>query len=350
MIRDQARRALAEYPLDERLRDLLTRKGDFDRDLWALGRDLGWTGIVVSAEQGGLGLGMAELAILAEETGRALASLPLVPGAVATIAVQNWGSDAQRERWLPPFAAGETIGCVALPDREGSEAPLRFDGGRVSGSLPVVCAGAITDLLVAPVLYAEGQSGLALIELAGAKVEPCDTIDNSRGYARIAFDSAEAELLDAAGAGAAETLLGQLALASAFEQIGGAEACLYGARDYALERQVFAQPIGAFQAIKHRLADIYAMIEVARGNAAAALAADPKDAPLAIAAARLTATKAYEYAAQEAIQIHGGIGVTWEAPWHLHHRRARCLASDWEGPAYWRDIIVDGLAAKEGAS
>lgn len=348
MIRDQARRALAQQPLAERHRRLLETRGDFDRELWRMCADLGWTAIAIPERFGGLGMGRAELAVIAEELGRALGSVPLVPSlAGAAAALLDFGSDAQRERWLPQLASGAVVGALC-PDA-GSGPGLRIGTGGASGALPLVCAAAFADLLVAPAIDADGTVALVLVDLSGAGVErtPVDSIDNSRGYAQVRLDGASAERLPGADDGAMRRLLARVALAAASEQIGGADACLYGTRDFVLQRLAFGQPIGGFQGVKHRLADIYALVEVARGNVAAALAAPDADIELPAAAARLSASRAYEVAAQEAIHLHGGIGITWEADWHLHHRRARAMACDWQGSAYWRDRIVDILCEAE---
>jgi alkylation response protein AidB-like acyl-CoA dehydrogenase len=145
-------------------------------------------------------------------------------------------------------------------------------------------------------------------------------------------------------------MLAELALMTAFEQIGGAQSCLERSRDFALERRAFGQPIGAFQAIKHGLADMYALIQLARGAAFAALrAAGTADSIPSAAAARLAATRAYDQAAQESIQIHGGQGCAFEADHHLHYRRARCLGLEWGGPPVWRECLLRE-ALQENAS
>jgi acyl-CoA dehydrogenase len=147
-------------------------------------------------------------------------------------------------------------------------------------------------------------------------------------------------------AGAA-ALLQRLAVITAFEQLGGSETCMELARDYAAQRHAFGQPIGKFQAIKHKIAEMYVLNELARGNAlraAQSLAQDQPDLPLRAAAARLSATTAYDYAAAEAIQVHGAIGVTWEHDLHLHYRRARATALELGSAAVWEDLIVDILA------
>ena len=157
-----------------------------------------------------------------------------------------------------------------------------------------------------------------------------DTLDNSRCVADLAFDGARATPLQASDAhAAARSVLQRVATVLAFEQLGGAETCMELARDYALQRYAFGQPIGRFQAIKHKIAEMYVANELARGNAlraAQAIAEEASDLPLRAAAARLSASAAYDYAAAEAIQVHGALGVTWEHDLHLHYRRSRATA------------------------
>jgi acyl-CoA dehydrogenase len=172
------------------------------------------------------------------------------------------------------------------------------------------------------------------------------TFDNSRCTADLSFKGLPVQRL--ADSGAAQMLLDRLAVIAAFEQVGGADACMAQARDYANERQAFGQPIGKFQAIKHRIAEMYVANELARGNAlrgALDLAEGSAELPLHAAAARLSAINAYEFAAREAIQIHGAIGVTWEHDLHLHYRRSRALALELGSALEWEDILVDALRA-----
>jgi alkylation response protein AidB-like acyl-CoA dehydrogenase len=220
----------------------------------------------------------------------------------------------------------------------------------VSGRKSVVSAGAFAHYALVHVTVADGGQGVALADLGQAEVgrEVLDTLDNSRGYADLTFDSAAATLLT--GGDVLGALLDELALVTAFEQVGGAEACLFAARDYALQRRVFGQPIGAFQAIKHGLADLYVLVQIARGAAQSALQAPADEFSLASAAARVAGNRAYDTCAQDAIQFHGGVGVTWEAAQHLHYRRARCLSLEWGGEPHWRNLLLDQAIARGAAA
>jgi acyl-CoA dehydrogenase len=171
--------------------------------------------------------------------------------------------------------------------------------------------------------------------------------DHLRKHARLVLEDAPAELMD--GADADETLrrlLDRAAIFAAFEQVGAAESALFMARDYTLQRYTFGRQLGSYQAVKHSLANILVMVELARSNAlyaAAALEADAPDLPVAAATARLGATRAYETAARENLQFHGGIGFTWEANCHFHYRRARLLALNLGSPEVWEGRLIDAL-------
>jgi alkylation response protein AidB-like acyl-CoA dehydrogenase len=234
-----------------------------------------------------------------------------------------------------------------------------FSGGSLSGTkLPVPDGEAAT---VAVVLVNTGGSGdralsLALVDVSGSGVTRTrvSTVDPARKHAQLAFNGARAELLGPEGEG--WRLLNELydgaAVLLAFEQIGGAEAAMWMARDYALQRQAFGRAIGSYQAIKHKLADIYVKTELARSNAyygAMMYAEGGADLPIAAAAARVAATDAYDFAARENIQTHGGIGFTWEADTQFHFRRSRLLALVIGGPTAWKDKLVTRLERKNAA-
>jgi alkylation response protein AidB-like acyl-CoA dehydrogenase len=200
---------------------------------------------------------------------------------------------------------------------------------------------------------ADEGPGLYLVDLAGTGVERrgVSTIDPTRGAAEIIFDRAPAEPLGEPGKGPAglSRIQDRAAILLAFEQLGGADRCLEMARDYALERYAFGRPIGSYQAIKHKLADVFVRNEVARANAyygAWALSTDAPELPLAAAAARVAGSAAYWLAAKENIQTHGGIGFTWEADCHFFYRRARHLGLVIGAPRDWKRRVADRLEAR----
>jgi acyl-CoA dehydrogenase len=205
------------------------------------------------------------------------------------------------------------------------------------------------------VLVNTGGSGeqalsLAVVDLTDASVtrSPVNTIDPTRGHAEIIFDNTPAELLGNEGEGwsAYKRVEAGAAVLVAFEQVGGAEAALNMAKEYALDRYAFGRQIGSYQAIKHKLADMYVKLELARSNCyygAMALSSDASDLEIAAATARIAATEAYRFAAQENIQTHGGIGFTWEANPQFHYRRSKLLALSLGSASRWKDRLISEL-------
>jgi acyl-CoA dehydrogenase len=357
-VRAEARAFLKAHAAGSARRALEAGSG-FDRDLWTRIGGLGWIGAAIPEAHGGSGLGDEGLCVLAEEVGYSLAATPFASSAyLASQAVLRFGSAAQKDCWLPGLADGSVIGCFALAEGPGSpraagvNATLR--DGRLEGVKQPVVDGTVADLAVVAVRDG-GEVGLALVELGqdGVVREQLEALDPSRDTARVSFSGAAAELLPGAhGFAAVETLLDRAAVLFAFEQVGGAQACLEMAREFALQRQAFGRQIGSFQAIKHKLADVYVAIELARSNAyygAWALGADAPDMTSAGAAARVAATHAYELASQENIQTHGGMGFTWEYDCHLYYRRAKHLSLVIGAMPFWKDRLVGFIEQRNAA-
>jgi alkylation response protein AidB-like acyl-CoA dehydrogenase len=332
----------------------------YDQDLWKAIAGQGWLGTAIPEEFGGLGLGGVEQCAIAEELGRALAPIPFSSTVYfVTEALLAAGSVEQKERWLPKIAAGEVIGCFATAERPGplteAQAGARVEGGRISGVKAPVTDGDVADLAV--VLAREaGQISLFLVELGGEGVrrETLQTLDPTRSVARLSFDGAPAERLGGAGEGLAlaQMVLDRAAILLAFEQVGGADRALEMARDYALQRFAFGRPIGSYQAIKHKLADIYIKNELARSNAyygAWALASGAAELPIAAAAARVSATEAFWFAAKESLQTHGGMGYTWDVDCHLFYRRSQQLGLVAGGAKAWKERLVSQLERRNAA-
>jgi alkylation response protein AidB-like acyl-CoA dehydrogenase len=340
-------------------RRVLEGGGGIDRPLWAEMGKLGWIGAAIPEEYGGSGLGEEGLCVLAEEIGRSIAAVPFASSAyLASQAVLRYGSDAQRRRYLPALADGSVIGCFALaegvgaPRADGISAALRE--GLLHGSKQPVIDGGVAQIAIVAARHG-GEMALVVVELdsAGVARSALERLDPSRDVARLDFSDAACEVLPGArGFSAVEGLLDRAAVLFAFEQIGGAQACLEMARDYARERQAFGRPIGSFQAIKHKLADVYVAIELARSNAyygAWALGADAPDLTSAGAAARVAATHAFELASAENIQTHGGAGFTWEYDCHLYYRRAKHLSLAIGGAPYWKDRLIGAIEQRNAA-
>lgn len=354
VIRDELRKLFAAQCDRHRVRQLLEEKAPYDRELWRTLADAGYLGTAIDESHGGLGLGHVTLCVVAEEAGRALAPLPLSSSLyLAAEAIVLSGDAAAQAEWLPRLASGETIATLALSERLLPQHALdrlqtRVVGGRLSGEKLPVPHGQVADLAVVVARDEEDACGFYLVDLAGEGVqrEALDTIDAGQPQARLRFQDAPARKIGGDAALLLPKLLDRAAVLVAFEQIGGATAALELSCEYARLRKAFGRAIGSFQGIKHKLADMYTKIEIARSNAfyaAWALEADAPELPLAAAAARLAATDAYEFAAKETIQTHGGIGATWEADPHLFYRRARALASLLDSTPVWRDRLVAEL-------
>jgi alkylation response protein AidB-like acyl-CoA dehydrogenase len=344
-LRSTVRGVLTDHDSATEHRRLLQTRGAFDRTLWAQAGQLGWNSLTASADFGGMELGTDALCAVAEECGRAGANIPLLSNAAVIHALGRWGHANQQAAWLSKLTSGAAIGAFGFAASHSWGMPstpaLTLKDGAVSGTLALVPYGAVADVLVTPVL-SDGHLRLVCVDVHDASVTRTvvNTVDNARASAALSFAATPAHMLTDSDPAA---LLNFVAVATAFEQVGGASTCLEQASAYARTRYVFGQPIGRFQAIKHRLADMYCKIEVARGAALRALAAPHYTARAA--AARLGGCEAYDYAAREAIQIHGGIGVTWEMNCHLHYRRARTLALELGAPMWWRDQLIGALRA-----
>lgn len=360
-LKAQARKFLADKSSAKAVRAVLNDAGvAYDKALWKGVAELGWLGVAIPEQFGGLGLGRLELCVLAEEMGRAVAPIPFSSTLYFFAeAVLGAGSDAQKGALLPKVADGSLIGCFAVSEGPGapkaSALACTFDGSTLSGvKLPVTDGDIATHAVV---VAKEGAgTSLVLVELnqSGVARETLKTMDPTRSHARLTFTKAKAERLGAAGQGwaLAEGVLDRAAVLFAFEQIGGSQACLDMAVDYAKNRFAFSRQIASFQAIKHKLADMYVSMEVARSNAfygAWALSTDASDLPIAAAAARVAGIEAYHLCAKENVQTHGGMGFTWEVDCHLFYRRAKLLAVQAGALPVWKEKLVSRLERRNAA-
>lgn len=356
-LRDQARRFLSEQCTPAVTRRSLDGQEKYAADLWRSIAEMGWVGAAIPEEFGGAGLGYEGLCVLAEEMGRAVAPVPFASTAyLAAEAILSAGSDAQCKTWLPRIADGSLIGCFALSEGSGAPEPAnvhaRVVGGRLSGHKWPVADGGIADIAVVVACDEHRQVGLFLVDLKDVHRRDLKTLDPSTNHARLDFDGVPCQALGSGGWGSVQRVLDRAAILFAFEQVGGAEKCLSMACDYAQERFAFGRPIGSYQAIKHKLADMYVAIELARSNAwygAWALGEDDPDLPMAAATARVSATEAYHLASKENIQTHGGVGFTWAVDCHLFYRRSKQLALNIGSPPFWKDRLVDMLEKRNAA-
>ncbi len=360
-LKNEARRFLEARCPTSKVRAVLDDPAaSYDVELWKGVSGQGWLGTAIPEAHGGLGLGHLELCVIAEELGRALAPIPFASTVYFLAeALLMAGSEAQKQTWLPKIAAGEVIGCFASVERPGvlteAQVQARVEGGRLNGTKLPVTDGDIAD--VAVVLARDGgRLSLFLVELGGAGVarETLQTLDPTRGAAKLGFSGAAARRLGEAGEGLAlaEALLERAAVLLAFEQLGGADRALEMAKGYAIERYAFGRPIGSYQAIKHKLADIYVKNELARSSAyygAWALDTGASELPLAAASARVSASEAYWNAAKENLQTHGGIGFTWQMDCHLFYRRAQQLGLVAGGAKAWKEKLVQQLERRNAA-
>jgi alkylation response protein AidB-like acyl-CoA dehydrogenase len=357
MLKEFARKFLKERCPRDVVRRVLDGGPSYDGDLWRGIVELEWPGTAIAEEFGGIGYGYLELCVVAEELGRALAPLPFSSSVyLAGEAIQLAGTDEQKRRYLPRLAAGEIIGTFALAEGPGPADETNINthlrDGTLYGTKLPVADGDVADLAVVAARSSEVPQAVSLflVELAqkGVKRQRIETIDPTRSHARVTFDKAVGEPLGTTEAAwpLVERLMERAAVLVAFEQLGGADAALEMATEYAKNRYAFARPIGSFQAIKHKLADAFIANELARSNcyyAAWALSTDAADLPIAAASARIAATQAFAYIAAENIQTHGGVGFTWESDCQLFYRRAKLLALSLGGVHRWKNRLIDQL-------
>ena len=360
MLRDQAVKFLNDKCDRTLVRSILEDDNQFySKELWNEISSMGWTGTSIPEEYGGLGLGMLELCVIAEELGRSLAPIPF-SSSIYLFAefLKNYGSEEQKKKYLPSIASGESIGSFALAEKNGTPKPsniqCEFSNGVINGMKSPVNDGMIADLIVVAANTDSNKNfnsiSLFVVDTKQSEVEieKLDTLDPTRPSSRIKFNSAKAEVLGELGSGwnMIQDILNRSAVLFAFEQVGGAQAALEDAKKYSLERYAFGKQIGAFQALKHKMADMYVKIELAKSNTyygAWALSTDSNELPVAAAGARVSASEAFHYASKENIQIHGGVGFTWEYDCHLLYRRSKLLSLNIGSIRQWKENLISNL-------
>lgn len=341
MLAEQARGLLSERTPFDHLRTLIDSGAEWDEALWRELAEMGFLGANIPEAHGGLGMTELDLGVIAQELGRANAAVPFFSSIVlAADAIRLAGSDAQKAQWLPKLASGEVIGCFAATEGPGPLLGSRMvcDGATATGTkLPVADAG------IAHIAIVQCGDALAIVALdqPGVTRTKLDSFDELRAQYRLDFHGAVADPMP--GKGVVATLLDRAAVQAAFEAVGGAEACIDMGVAYVKERPMFGRPLASYQAIKHKLADVAVGIELAKSNAyfggwAAGESAD--DLPMAAASARLSAINAFEMAARENLQVHGGIGYTFEANCHFYYRRERMLSVNIGNRAHWADRLI----------
>ena len=318
MIAETVQSFFRDNATSERTRKAMAADG-IDRQLWQdFCQELGLGGVIVPEESGGVGLGHVELAIVAEAAGAKITALPLLGLNMAAQAIATSGSDTQQEKWLPGLLSGEVIAAG------GGSAELKNDGDKLTGTVKLIPHGGAADLLVLA-----GTDGAWLVDASadGVTVQTHTTMDQTRPLATITVDGAEADPLpNWQVALAAANAAGWLTLSA--EALGGAQEALDRTVEYAKEREQFGRPIGSFQAYKHRLADMVVEIEQARSAvywAACAIDEKSDEVELALHAAKAFCADTFFKCAGDMIQLHGGIGFTWEHDAHLFFKRARSI-------------------------
>jgi alkylation response protein AidB-like acyl-CoA dehydrogenase len=360
-LRDSVRRFLAERAPMTKVRELMDSTHGIDPDFWRqAGDQLGLPGIAVPEEYGGAGFSFAEQAIVLEELGAALFTGPYLASAVlAVTALLASGDEEACKDLLPGIAAGETVATLAFTEDGGSWDPAAIrlaatqkdTGWRLDGHKSFVLDGHTADLILAVAAAGtDGKLSLFAVEVVNADTtglarHALPTLDQTRKLARLAFNDTPARLVGEPGAARAalDRTLDLAAIALAAEQLGGAQRALDMAVAYAKVRQQFGRPIGSFQAIKHRCADLLLEVESLRsavGYAAAAVAAGSTEVPVLASLLKAYASEVYSHVASENIQIHGGIGFTWEHDAHLYLKRAKASELFLGDASYHRDRLA----------
>jgi alkylation response protein AidB-like acyl-CoA dehydrogenase len=358
-LRTAVRRFLEDKSPETEVRRLMETTEGYDTAVWSQMADqLGLQSLTIPEEFGGSGFSYVELIVVLEEMGAALLCAPFFSTvALGANALLTSGDDSAKADLLPGIASGETIATLAFTEDSGRwdiagvalEATPSGDGWVLNGHKSFVLDGHVANLIL---VVARTDAGISLFSVAGdadgLTRTPLATMDQTRKQTRLEFSGTPARLIGTDGgaeAGLSKTLdLAAVALAA--EQVGGAQRCLDTAVEYAKTRIQFGRPIGSFQAIKHKCADM--LLEVESSKSAAyyagwAAAEDSDELPVVASLAKSYCSEAYFHAAAENIQIHGGIGFTWEHPAHLYFKRAKSSELLFGDPAYHRELLAQRI-------
>jgi len=358
-LRRTVRAFLEQKSPETEVRRLMETDEGYDPAVWAqMSSQLGLQGLVIPEELGGSGYTMRELGIVLEEMGRVLLCAPFFSTAVlATAALLASGDDAVSKALLPRIASGESIATLALLEERGGwdedsvqlGATEASGGWTLTGVKSFVLDGHTADTVL---VAARTPAGVGLFHVAGDAAglvrSPLVTMDQTRKLARLEFSSTPAQLVGAEGAGwpAVDHALRIAAVALANEQVGGAQRCMEISVDYAQNRIQFGRPIGSFQAVKHRCADMLVQVEMAKSAAYYAnwcAASESDDLAVAAPMAKSYCSEAYFRIASDTIQVHGGIGFTWEHPAHLYFKRAKSAELLFGDPRHQRKLLARQL-------
>jgi alkylation response protein AidB-like acyl-CoA dehydrogenase len=357
-IKQTAHDFLASRFKSERLREIAAGESGFDESGWKEMAELGWAGLALPEECGGQGLGIVDLAVLFEEMGYVCAPSPLLSNTIAGLAIAAGGSDEQKERWLRPLAEGALRGTPALFDaglpveigKFAMAAESDGDGVVLNGEKTLVMDAASADFFL--VATSDGHRHIVESAAAGVIAIPEESIDPTRRLSSVRFEGARPEAtLPGAGEDYIPVFL-RACIALAAESTGLAQRALEMSVAYAKDRQQFGRPIGAYQAVSHRCAQMLLETENSRSavyGAAWAADAEPESLPLAASMAKAYASDAGWRVPDAAIQTHGGIGFTWEHDLHFFLKRGRANAASLGDAKWHRERVADAVLAGETA-
>jgi alkylation response protein AidB-like acyl-CoA dehydrogenase len=358
-LRRVVRSFLEDKSAEAAVREQMETDKGYDDAVWSqMGEQMGLQGLIIPEEHGGSGYSYVELIVVLEEMGRALLCAPFFSTVVlAGNTLMQSGDDAAKAKYLPGIASGETIATLAITEENGRwdetgvtlTAKAEGDGYVLDGAKSYVLDGHLANLII---VAARTDAGVSLFavdgEAAGLTRTQLATMDQTRKQAKLEFSGTPAELIGTDGGGwdVLSTVLDLAAVGLAAEQVGGAQMCLDMAVEYAKVRVQFGRPIGSFQAIKHKCADMLLEVESAKSAAyyAGWCASEMNDElPSVASLAKAYCSEAYFHASAENIQIHGGIGFTWEHPAHLYFKRAKSSELLFGDPTYHRELLAQRI-------
>ncbi|MFT4677193.1 MAG: acyl-CoA dehydrogenase [Patiriisocius sp.] len=355
MVRDEAARFLRDNCDRAALRSVLEGEAPYAKSVWQGLCEMGLPGTAIPEAYGGAGAGHLTLCLVAEQLGKHLAPVPFSSSIyLGAEALMAFGTEAQKQQWLPKLASGDAIATLADVETAQPLTPgsisVAVQSGKLIGKKLIVPDGEIADIAIVLARSGPESMGLYLVNLKDDSVTTKNvaSVDPTRNTATVMFDQTPMSAMTAGdGWQQLQHIYNRAAVMMAFEQLGGATAALDMAIAYAKERFAFGRPIGSFQALKHMMADMYVALKLAESNcyyAAWALSTDSADLPLAAATARVSATQAFQLCARDNIQVHGGMGFTWEFDCHLYYRRSNYLTLALGGLSVWEDKLVSALS------
>jgi alkylation response protein AidB-like acyl-CoA dehydrogenase len=360
LLRKTARDFLGEHAPIQQVRAIMEGPQRFSEPLWKRMAELGWLGLAFPEAYGGAGLSMVELGIVLEELGRSLAPVPFLPTLLAGFSILEVGDEKQRQEWLPRICSGRALATLAITEERGTEEPEGFactatrvgSGWELRGRKLFVPDADVADLLI---VAARVGTGLGLFcvprSAAGVSIAALRSMDALRRLHRVELEGVRLPEASLLGSNTEvwpklQRVLDRGRVMICAEMVGGAEKCLEDSVRHAKERVQFGKPIGVNQAIKHKCADMLFEVESAKSityYAAWAAREDNSEAPLAAAMAKAYVSDAYRHASAENIQIHGGVGFTWEYDCHLYFKRAKSDEA-WLGDgSYHRERVAQML-------